>query len=78
MYKTVELFVARLTEVEKIIIRHATSEDRMNYLFYANHAFEIDLKPEAGLKLFYKAREILMADFIKASEALVFGNTWKF
>lgn len=77
MFKSAKLFAARLSEVEKSKIRGAT-EDGLHWLFFAKHRSEIAGSDEAGLKLMYEARDLILNDYAAASESLQFGRTWAF
>ena len=73
MYKTSALFIARLTEVEKSIIRGATNEDRLDWLYHAQHAHEI-----ASRKVFDETKVELDRQFVENSKSDQFGRTWAF
>lgn len=67
---TAERFIGRMSESEKISVRHA-NDDRLEYL--RQTSFIVDRLSETEMK---RARGILHADFVKASEGLEFGRTW--
>lgn len=78
MYKTADLFVARLTEVEKIRIRAVNTIDELEHMFQTKHSFEFDLSLEKARVEFLKAVDIIRAAFTRQSAETEFGLTWKF
>jgi hypothetical protein len=78
MFKTAKLFAARLSEVEKIHIRGAHSQDHLDGIFFNFHAHEFDLSVSKALEVFKEVRNILCAEFAEASKSNEFGLTWKF
>jgi hypothetical protein len=71
--KTADQLIARMTEVEKCIVRGATNNDRLEYLRLAH--FHSDRISEADM-LEVKAK--LDAAYVEAGKSTVFGLTWKF
>ncbi len=67
MFTTAELFVARLTPMEKITLRAAQTEDRLHWLFDTMHRYEFDLPPDEAYETFKQAVKILHVDFAAAS-----------
>lgn len=77
MFTDVNLFVARLSEVEKSKFRLAT-EDGLLHLLYASHRFEIDMNDTSAVKFIRKVKETLSKDFAERSADTRFGSSWKF
>lgn len=67
MFTTADLFVARLTPIEKITLRMASTEDRLHWLFHSMHRYEFALSADEAYETFKQAVKILHADFAKAS-----------
>lgn len=78
MFKNVQTFVGRLSEVEKITIRAAANQDRIDWLYHAKHAHEIDLPTKDGLKFFNEVHSAVMAEFAERSKGTTFGRGWAF
>lgn len=78
MYKTAVLFVARLTEVEKCIIRAAATIDRLDWLFHAQYRRELVGSDAEARKIFDEAIASIKATYIENSRFNVFGRTWSF
>lgn len=78
MFKTADLFVARLTEIEKIRIRAVKTIDELEHVFQTKHSFEFDLPLENARIEFMKAVDAIRAQFTVGSQGTEFGLTWKF
>ena len=78
MYKTAALFVARLTEVEKCVIRAAATIDRNDWLFHAHYRRELVGSDVEARKIFDEAIASIKATYIENSKSNVFGRTWGF
>ena len=78
MFKTAALFVARLSEVEKIRIRSVQTIDELEHVFQTRHAFEFNLPLDKARVEFLKAVDLVRAAFIAQSAETEFGLTWKF
>lgn len=77
MFKSPEIFVARLTEVEKSRIRGA-NEDRLDYLFRTAHRPELIGSDKVARAAFDKACAMIEAAYVEASSSNKFGRTWAF
>ena len=77
MYKTAPLLFARLTEVEKLVIR-AASEGTIEWLFHARYKREIVGSEAASLKVFNETIRLIQEDHRAKASADSFGLTWKF
>lgn len=72
MFKSAALFIARLTEVEKGIIREAKNPDRLDWIFQNKHKYEV------GQKIFDQAVIEMNETYIINSQSDQFGRTWAF
>ena len=77
MYTTVDGLVNRLSEVEKIKIRGASSAS-LEWLFYNIFQYEIDLPEDQALEMFWKVKLNVMEKFTENSKTTGFGRTWAF
>jgi hypothetical protein len=71
--KTAVQLFARMTEVEKIKVRHATNMDRVEHL--RQNYFRSDGISEAEMQ---KVKIMVDAAFAENSKSNVFGRTWMF
>lgn len=78
MFTEATTFARRLSEVEKITVRAADTEDRISHLFSVVHRHEINLDDTAGRAMFVEAKRFLDTQFATESANTGFGNTWKF
>lgn len=62
MFTTPEALIARLTPVEKIKIR-AASTDALDWMYRAMHQYEIALDETAGLAMMQQVQQQLCATF---------------
>lgn len=67
MFTTADVFVGRLTPIEKITLRGASTEDRLHWLFHAMHRYEFALPEDQAYETFKQAIKILHEDFAVAS-----------
>jgi hypothetical protein len=70
--KTAELFIGRLRETEKITIRAASSDARLEYLLRAEFASDM-----ITLDVLKEAARLLHEESKIASAGKTFGLTWK-
>lgn len=77
MFNTAELFVSRLTEVEKLELRNA-SEDKIDWLYYNMYRHELVGSIPEGLKMVRDALVLINITHRKQADADTFGLTWKF
>jgi hypothetical protein len=71
--KTAALFVGRLSEVEKSLIRQSTNDDRLEYLRVAHFGTD-NVSPGEMVK----AKALVDEQFRVNSLDPLFGSTWKF
>lgn len=71
--KTANAFIARMTEVEKMLVRGAANQDRLEYLRQNDFAVDM-LTPE----VMAEAKTKLMDKYSEGSNNPKFGNTWLF
>jgi hypothetical protein len=67
MFTTAAAFVDRLSAIEKITIRAANTEDRLDWLFNVMHRYEFALPADEARQTFNSAVKILHDDFVAAS-----------
>ena len=78
MFTSASTFFSRLTEVEKAAIRGAATPDRLDWLFYARHRFELAGSEAAARKTFDSAVKLINESFAQTSQSDQFGRTWAF
>lgn len=78
MFKTAALFISRLTEVEKCIIRNAATEGRRDWLFHAQYRRELVGSDVETRKVFDEAVATINATYAENSKSDLFGRTWAF
>ncbi len=78
MFKSAEIFVGRLSEVEKIRLRASATEDRTRWLFDTVHRYEFDLPEDAAWAEFKAALQLVQEKFKADSRQLGFSRTWTF
>lgn len=67
MFTTATAFVERLSSIEKITIRAACTEERLDWLFSVMHRYEFALPADEARREFNAAVKILREDFAAAS-----------